>query len=151
PYALSRGWDYSNVSFVVTNAGGDVQNFGSWKTYYWDGTGYCGNTKGFRLNTWTFPQGPSVSLTYAPVDGANQIGDTSDRIATITTSLGGTLRFNYDTQKNLTSIDDGTARAVAITASIGASPAPSHTDPIGNVTSYSYLSEILSATATQRP
>jgi hypothetical protein len=63
-YALTRGWSYQNMSFAVTNAGGDVQNFGFWKSHYWDGENYCGNQKGFRMTGWTFPHGPSIALTY---------------------------------------------------------------------------------------
>lgn len=110
PWAVTRGWDYSNVSFAIADAGGDVQNFGFWQSYYFDNVGYCGNMKGFRLNTWTFPQGPSITLTYRAPDGISTFGDSGPQIAEITNSLGRKLRYNYssgDLWAVLSSIDDG--------------------------------------------
>src|SRR3569833_1155079 len=64
-YTTTRGWDYSTVSYVVTNAHGDQENFGFWSTNYFNpGDNYCGFFHGFRLTTWTFPYGMTVTWNY---------------------------------------------------------------------------------------
>ena len=63
-YALSRGWNYNQVSFDVNNPHGDAQHFGFWVTHYADGVGNCSRLSGFRLNNWTFPYGVTVSVDY---------------------------------------------------------------------------------------
>jgi hypothetical protein len=90
PYAGSRGWDYSNVTFDVTNAAGDVQHFGFWKNNYWDNTNFCGITKGFRLTSWTFPQGPSINVVYASASSSGSLTVTGqlDTIVEVNNSLG---------------------------------------------------------------
>ncbi len=53
---------------------------------------YCGNQKGFRLTGWTFPQGPSLTLTY--LQNTNNSGEfvldegVTDAISEVTNSLG---------------------------------------------------------------
>lgn len=66
PYAPSRGWNYSGIPTVtITNPHGDQQSFAYWSnTYSLEGDYECGFAQGFRLASWTFPQGPSVTLTY---------------------------------------------------------------------------------------
>ena len=64
-FALSRGWNYNQVSFAITNTHGDVENFGFWVNHYPNGLpGNCARRSGFRLNTWTFPQGMTVTVNY---------------------------------------------------------------------------------------
>lgn len=65
-YVLTRGWDYSGVSFAVTNANGDQQNFAFWDNTYSNGGAFCAFLHGFRLSSWTFPYGMTVNLSYAP-------------------------------------------------------------------------------------
>jgi RHS repeat-associated protein len=143
-YAASRGWDYSNMSFAVTNAGGDVQNFGYWQYWYDDDTeNGCHQHLGFRLTSWSFPQGVTVNLSYAPNNGAYSL----DTIASVTNSLGRQLNFGYDSATaRLTSLADP---ASGHTVSFGLSPA-SHTDAAGAVTTFVYT-PVLTASPTQRP
>ncbi len=141
PYALTRGWNYQNLSFTVTNAGGDTQQFGYWKTYYWDGENYCGNQKGFRMTGWTFPQGPSIALTY--LQNTNNSGEFgleggTDSINEVTNSLGRKLRYSTTSY----TIDDGLTPARSIT--IG-------TDPSGNTMTWTWTSAVYLPTATARP
>ncbi|MBI3677515.1 MAG: RHS repeat protein, partial [Proteobacteria bacterium] len=95
--ALSRGWDYSGMSFAVTNANGDVQNFAYWMNHFQtDDTHRCGRLHGFRLTNWTFPQGVTVSLSYGqPFDpsGTPEI----EQLTGVSNSLGYSIAFNNDT------------------------------------------------------
>ncbi|MGQ0532182.1 MAG: hypothetical protein ACT4OF_05760, partial [Caulobacteraceae bacterium] len=91
-YVTTRGWNYDPVSFQVTSANGDVQNFAHWRTVIpnTSNVGCAAEPRGFRLTSWSFPQGVSVNLTYAQPDEFN-----SPVISEITNSLGRRIRYNY--------------------------------------------------------
>lgn len=64
--SVLRGWKYNAISFQLTGASGDVQTFSYW------GSGISITPdpdlldiwRGWRLNTWTFPQGVKLTLDY---------------------------------------------------------------------------------------
>jgi RHS repeat-associated protein len=139
PYALSRGWDSSNVSFAVTNAQGDVENFGYFMNpYYTDDIRKCGKLKGFRLTSWTYPYGVTLTPTYAPETvGLDQL----DALTVISNSVGRSLSFG-----------DGTITAGSRSISYGYNNDGSFsaTDPLTNTTSYTFQPG-QPMSATQRP
>lgn len=100
----SRGWNYSGMSFRVTNTNGDAQNFSFWENPYYEGAtaSTCGRLHGFRLTTWTFPQGMTINFVYTP-QGTGQL----DRFTEVNNSLGRRIRFNYDTEGRITGFDNG--------------------------------------------
>lgn len=127
PYAPSRGWDSSNVLFAVTNAQGDVENFGYFMNpYYVDDVHQCGKLKGFRLTSWTFPQNVSITPTYTPIT----VGDDQlDALSAISNSVGRSLAFTPTTV---------TAGARHISFSDASTQPLSMTDAMGKATSYTY-------------
>ena len=130
-YVLSRGWDYSGVSFAVTNTHGDTQNFGFWGVDYHDGT-YCAFQHGFELKNWIFPFGVTVSLTYTDTTGALPV------LQQVSNSLGWSITF---VNSGLGGFTDGT-RSVSITdpgATVGGTTVSAvHTDPTNSVTTLNY-------------
>jgi RHS repeat-associated protein len=86
-YVLTRGWDYSQVSYVVTNTNGDQQHFGFWGNTYNDGAGYCAFQHGFRMSSWTFPYGMAINFGYQ----TNSVG--MDELYTVSNTLGRTIHF----------------------------------------------------------
>ena len=73
-YAQSRGWDDLGLSFAVTNQHGDVQNFGYFEYKYSTDSGFlCARQLGFRLGSWTFPQGVTVKLTYTDLEQTSPV------------------------------------------------------------------------------
>jgi YD repeat-containing protein len=112
-YVLTRGWDYSGVSFAVTNAHGDQQNFNFWSTNYQDPTStFCAFQHGFRMANWTFPFGMTVNFVYQPstaglLDDLVQVNNSLGRqINFVSSGLGG---FN----NGLTGVDLRTVTATA--------------------------------------
>jgi len=93
------------VSFSVTNAHADVQSFPYW-TNTWRGVDgiSCAKLHGFRLSTWTFPQGISVNLTYTPTS------EGLDQLAEVNNSIGRKIRF---TTSGLSGFDNGLTGADA--------------------------------------
>ena len=89
PYPLSRGWDYSPMSFAVTNAQGDVQHYSYWRNNMMDGK-HRVVLNGFRLSTWTFPQGVTVTVNYGP---NSALPTTVDTILSVSNSLGRQINF----------------------------------------------------------
>ena len=149
PYALSRGWDRSGLSFAVTNAGGDVETFSYWLNQYQQNSfdsGTCGRAEGFRLTGWTFPQGISITPVYGSLFAEGESGAYLERIVEIDNSLGRKLVFGWDGPQ-LTSISNGLsggdARAISLTSI-------SHTDAMGATTSFRYTPAPLQS-ATVRP
>ncbi len=134
-YVPARGWDMSGVSFDVTNAQGDVQHFAYWvNSYYTSEEEACGKLKGFRLTTWTFPQGVSVNLVYGqPYDPHDDFGTDShiEQLIEVNNSLGRKLVFANDGAGTITGISNGLpftdARSIGFTSA-------SVTDQMGNVT-----------------
>ncbi|MEI6460230.1 MAG: hypothetical protein WCP04_15055, partial [Pseudomonadota bacterium] len=129
-YVLTRGWDESSMSFVVTNAQGDQQQFGRWTNNYRDpNNNYCAFQQGFRLNSWVFPYGVTVNLSYGtpPYGGSPQLLSVSNslgrQINFVNSGLGG---FN----NNLTGSD---ARAVTVSENADGNRT-THTDPSGTTT-----------------
>jgi RHS repeat-associated protein len=59
--ATARRWDFSNVTFSLRNAGGDVMNFEPWSSGYT--LDPCAKIYGFNIASWTWPQGPSLTWT----------------------------------------------------------------------------------------
>lgn len=123
-YVLSRGWNASGVSFAVTNAHGDVQSFPYWTNLWSSPTGECARVRGFRLTTWTFPQGVTINLVYAS-PGTGQL----DELTEVNNSLGRKLKFVRSGaggfNNGLTGAD---LRSVAVTVT-----QPTGTDYIVNV------------------
>jgi RHS repeat-associated protein len=135
-YVLTRGWDYSGVSFAVTNTNGDQQNFSFWANTYSDAGTYCANLHGFRLSSWTFPYGTiTVNLTYQP----NSVG--LDELYQVSNTLGRAIHFTTSGfagfDNTLTGAD---ARSVGVTlSSVTLGPATdTTTDPAGAVTSINH-------------
>ena len=95
PYPLSRGWNYSAMSFKVKNAQGDEQNWGFWQNYV--GAALCTRVHGFRLNSWTFPYGVNVNLVYGPggtVDpSGNPYSGKTDELVEVNNNLGRKIHF----------------------------------------------------------
>jgi RHS repeat-associated protein len=140
-YPLSRGWDYSSVSFALTNQHGDTEQYGYWVENYSDDSTSCGRQQGFHLNTWTFPQGPSLALTYARVPA----GSGPLQLTQVANNVGRELTFT--TSGSSLIIGDGGTRNITV----GEGPTvASHTDANGNATTFSYIGP-LATTATQRP
>jgi RHS repeat-associated protein len=128
PYALSRGWDASSVSFALTSAQGDAQNFGFFDNpYHTDPSRVCGQLRGFRLTSWTFPYGMQVTPTYTPVLDAD--GDAIDYLTAAGNSVGRSLTINT------TSI---TAGARSITFSDSSTTPAWMKDALLNQTSFTY-------------
>jgi len=129
-YTTTRGWDYSPVTYTVTNTHGDQQNFSFWNTTYQDtNQKFCAFLHGFRMSTWTFPYGMTVSLTYQPpaaglLDDLVQVSNSFGRVINfVDNGLGG---FN----NGLSGAD---ARSVQVTPDPIAvtSTSVTHTDPAG--------------------
>jgi RHS repeat-associated protein len=131
---LSRGWDYSAMSFAVTNAHGDVQSFPYW-TNQWSLSGSCATLHGFRLSSWSFPQGITVNLSYAP----NSDSQGLDQLSQVSNSLGRTINFVTSGlggfNNNLSGSD---ARAVTIAEILNADTTVVITDPNNAVTNAVY-------------
>ncbi len=88
-YVLTRGWDYSGVSFAVTSAHGDTQNFSFWGTTFNDQSGqFCAFQHGFRMSSWTFPYGVTVNLVYQQL-ATGQLDD----LVQVNNSLGRQINF----------------------------------------------------------
>jgi RHS repeat-associated protein len=130
-YVLTRGWDYSSVGFVVTNANGDRQNFQFWANEYTNGGAYCADLHGFRLSSWTFPYGMTINLVYQP--NSNSL----DELVEVNNSLGRKIHF---TTSGFAGFDNELtgADARSVTA-VDTSPTTStHTDPAGAVTTINH-------------
>ena len=130
-YVGSRGWDYSQVSYVLTNTNGDQQNFGFWGNTFNDTAGYCAFQHGFRISSWSFPYGMVINFTYQP----NFYG--MDELYSVSNTLGRTIHFTTSGfggfDNTLTGSD---ARSVGVSINYqGAGPfADTTTDPDGYVT-----------------
>jgi hypothetical protein len=70
-YNTQRGWSYSGMSFTITNAHGDTQTFPYWDSLLQPGDQTCAHVHGFRLTSWSFPQGVTVTLSYSTVGGGD--------------------------------------------------------------------------------
>ncbi len=130
-YALSRGWDESGMSFAITNAHGDVQNFAYYENHYSinDTQFQCGRLEGFRLANWVFPQGVTVNLTYGqPYDmpGCGCNTPHIEQLVSVSNTLGRSITFPNDGQGTITGLATATH-----SVSIAEPPFP---DPPGTTT-----------------
>jgi len=113
-YALSRGWDKSGMSFAITNAHGDVQNFAYYENHYSinETQFQCGRLEGFRLANWVFPQGVTVNLTYGqPYDTEDHCSCSQphiEQLVSVSNTLGRTITFPNDGNGTITGISNGT-------------------------------------------
>lgn len=134
-YVTTRGWDYSSVGYVVTNANGDQQLFQFWQNGYTDSVAYCAWLHGFRMSSWTFPYGMTINFTYQPN------GFMVDELTEVKNSLGRKIHFTtsgyggFDNE--LTGAD---FRSVSITdAPAGDFPTSStQIDPAGTTTTINF-------------
>jgi RHS repeat-associated protein len=122
----ARRWDFSNVTFSLRNAGGDVMTFEPWSSGYT--VDPCAKIYGFSLKTWTWPQGPSLSFA----------NDGTGGITSLTSSLARTLLVAGNTG----SIG---GRSTAINGA-----QTEITDGAGVKWTYAYTSPV-ARSATQRP
>ncbi|MBV8977712.1 MAG: RHS repeat protein [Alphaproteobacteria bacterium] len=137
PYAMSRGWDDTNVSFYVTNVHGDVQHFGYWvNDYPITDASNCGQAKGFRLTQWAFLQGMSVTPVYA-----NSGPHTLDALIEVDNSIGRKLTFSGNTVTNGLSNLDSRSITLGTTSQV---------DPMQRTTSLAFVGPYTTS-STQRP
>lgn len=146
PYALSRGWKSLGVSFAVTNAQGDVQSFSYFTNpYHTDDSRICGNLKGFRLSSWTFPFGASVTPTYTPVTVDL---DAFDYLTDVHNPFGRTLTFATGSNIIGNNLNIPDARTISYTQPVGGSS--TIVNQLSKATTYHYVGPF-TASATQRP
>jgi len=108
-YSPTRGWKYDGMTFSVTNAQGDAQTFSFWASIYRPSTAGCASLHGFRLSSWTFPQGVSLGFVYTgDADGMPLLTEVNN-------SLGRRIRFSYDTVSRLVGFDNGVSAGTTIT------------------------------------
>lgn len=124
-YVTTRGWNYSQVSFAVTGAHGDVQSFAFWAKNYVDiGGDYCAGLHGFRLSQWTFPYGMQVNLAYTS-GPAYQL----DELAEVNNSLGRKIVFVDSGRGGFNNgLTGGDLRTVSVTGASADGDAE-HSDP----------------------
>lgn len=121
PYTGSRGYLYDGVSFAVTNANGDTQNFAYWEAVHTNGSAtYCANVHGFRLASWVFPQtNLAINLTYGEIGSLDGL----PRLLSVSNTLGHEIEFNYNAYGAFTGYDNGLsggdARSVTLTNTAG--------------------------------
>ena len=88
--ATARRWDFSNVTFSLRNAGGDVMNFEPWSSGYT--VDPCAKIYGFNVESWTWPQGQSLTFSGTGIGGVTAVSSSLGRtlqIAGNTGSIGG--------------------------------------------------------------
>jgi RHS repeat-associated protein len=144
-YALSRGWNYDSVSdYAVTNEHGDTQHFGPWvlrqKADSPPGIGKCYRNSGFRLNTWSFPQGVTVTVNYPSTTNLDDYIDNispgpyfdSSAAIGVSNNVGRSLSFTLDPMHGfLTAVHDG-ARSLPFSFT-------SMADPAGATSTFAFL------------
>jgi RHS repeat-associated protein len=135
-YVQTRGWNYAGMSFQVTNANGDVQNFPYWATSFQDPSStFCANQHGFRLSNWTFPFGVSINLVYAePTPGSSL-----PELVEVNNSLGRKISFVQSGRGGFNNgLAGGDLRSVSVTTPVGSLDGDAtHQDPSGAVTQFS--------------
>lgn len=95
--STTRAWRYDGMSVTATSASGDVRSYGYWGIEPYIPGGWIPDfaaqpdaLHGFRLNTWTFPRGVTLTLNYRADDVSNPY-DGTDKPTSVTSSLGYTL------------------------------------------------------------
>jgi RHS repeat-associated protein len=148
-FALSRGWDNSGLTFTVNDGHGSQQHFGYWLFHATNDAGmtsFCDRATGFRLNSWTFPSGVSVALTYAHdtlmFDGTRSSSPnaavsypSSTDVASVANSLGRTLTFGTDPTSGAPTVTDGSRTLIGL-QQLAQNGTFATTDPAGAVTSF---------------
>ncbi|MHB8531003.1 MAG: RHS repeat domain-containing protein, partial [Caulobacteraceae bacterium] len=99
-YSTSRRWDSvgPNVHYSLKSAGGDVIGFQPWAWSYNPDDG-CAIAYGYEPNTWTWPQGPSITFTSDPQQGVTAISTSLGRSMTFTGAHGSGILGNPLTAK----------------------------------------------------
>jgi RHS repeat-associated protein len=132
-FPLSRGWDYSPVSFLVTNGHGDKQTFDYWNVD-WSDSNTCAKIHGFKLDSWQFPFGVTVNLTYS------NSGTQLPVLSSVSNTLGWTINF---VNSGLGGFNDGTRSVVFTDPGVtndGQTAQATETDPALNpASSYTTL------------
>ncbi|MGH8129704.1 MAG: hypothetical protein ACRES3_02500 [Steroidobacteraceae bacterium] len=125
-YVLTRGWNYTGVSFQVKNAQGDIQSFAHWKKIYRNpGADYCATQRGFRMSQWTFPYNMQVNLVYAAPSP-----DELDELVEVNNSLGRKITFVESGRGGFANgLTGGDLRSVAVSATGTLPTTTIHTDP----------------------
>jgi RHS repeat-associated protein len=134
-YVTTRGWSYSSVSFAVTNASGDIQNFSPWASPFTDGGSYCAMLRGFRLSSWVFPQNVTINLVYTVPNGVTpmQVPELSE----VNNSLGRKIVFVKSGRGGFNNgLTAGDLRSVTVTGDPAAAGTITHTEPNGSVDKY---------------
>lgn len=126
----TRGYDDASLGFTVTGPGGDVQTWVYWRTDVPDGQSCTSKVKGFRLSSWTFPQGVTVNLTY---QNYNTLNGEMPALLSVSNNLGRQINF---TRSGLEGFNDST-RSVTFTANSFVNPTLfTHTDAVGAVSKF---------------
>jgi len=147
PYALARGWDNSGLSFTVTNAHGDQQNFEYFeRPYHTDDKRQCGRLTAFRLKNWTFPYGMTVTPFYDHFDNADD--DTVDYLADVHNSIGRKLTFPLNTNTITNGLTGADARSISFTQPV--LNASTMTDVLAHDTTFDFVGPF-ETSASQRP
>lgn len=132
-YVGTRGWKpASNMTFQVTGAQGDVRTF----VYWWNEID-CAKQQGFRLSTWSFPQGVTVNVVYQA--GASGL----ETIAEVNNTLGSRIVFTPTSAADLSlagftnGLTGADLRSVTISQSvIGSDAVYTQTDAAGGQTKF---------------
>ncbi|UTP39762.1 hypothetical protein M9M90_00880 [Phenylobacterium sp. LH3H17] len=131
-YVPTRGWTYAGMSFARTGPQGDVQTYQFWNAEIRDaGATICGEQHGFRLSTWAWPRGVTLSFNYT-----NATQTELSRLSYINNDTY-SLRLEF-ANGGVDGFDNGLTnqneRIVSVTQPAG--PLVQHTDPIGAVTKF---------------
>lgn len=134
-YVPTRGWTYEGMSFALTGPQGDVQTYQYWGAQVRDaGATICAEQHGFRLATWAWPKGVSLTLNYATPTLNSQTE--LPRLSYINNDTY-SLRLEF-ANGGVDGFDNGLTnqneRIVSVSQPAG--PLVQHTDPIGAVTKF---------------
>ncbi|UPT63819.1 MAG: hypothetical protein M0D54_04530 [Hyphomonadaceae bacterium JAD_PAG50586_4] len=93
-YAPTRRWDDHLLQLSARGANGDVRAYQYWgPTTFGAGTG--SQQAGFRLNTWTFPQGVTLTLAYNATESGSPLYELPTGVST---NFGQTLTWTRPTE-----------------------------------------------------
>lgn len=119
--ATARRWDFSNVTFSLRNAGGDVMTFDPWSSGYT--VDPCAKIYGFDAKTWSWPQGPSLTFSGSGMSGITSVASTLGRTLQVAGNTGSIGGRSTAINPNQTEITDsaGAVRKYAYTAAVARS------------------------------
>lgn len=133
-YVGTRGWSYQNLSFQVRSATGDTKTFQPWQ-YDISPAGTlesCSRVRGYRLTSWTFPEGVNISLTYAFTTGSDL-----PNLTEVSNNLGYKIAFDQSGRNGFSNgLAGSDRRAVVVTRDPMYFETLSHTDPAGAVINF---------------